>query len=97
MVAELQSLPPSSRDLLTRTLVNECRVRPHPAWVSVVAHTVKNLPAKWAPQFQSLGGVNPLEKGMATHSSILAWRIPWTEGPGRLQSMELQSWTQLSD
>ena len=41
-------------------------------------------------QVQSLGGEDPLEKGMATDSSILAWRIPWTEEPGGLQSMELQ-------
>ena len=41
-------------------------------------------------QVQSLGGEDPLEKEMATHSSILAWRIPWTEEPGRLQSMGLQ-------
>ena len=74
MAAELQSLPPSLHDLPMRTLVNECRVHPHP--VSVVAQTVKNLPAKWEAQFQSLGGEEPLEKGMATHSSILAWRIP---------------------
>ena len=45
----------------------------------------------------SLGQEDPLEKKMATHSSILAWRIPWMEEPGGLQSMELQSWTRLSD
>ena len=44
----------------------------------------------WGTWVQSLGWEDPLEKGMATHSGILAWRIPWTEGPGRLQSMELQ-------
>ena len=48
-------------------------------------------------QVQSLGQEDPLEKEMATHSSILAWRIPWTEEPGRLQSMALQSRTRLSD
>ena len=48
---------------------------------------IKNLPAKQETQVQSLGQENPLEKGMATHSSILAWRIPWTEEPGRLQSV----------
>ena len=47
----------------------------------------KNLPAMWETQVQSLGQEDPLEKGMATHSSILAWRIPWTEEPGGLQSM----------
>ena len=51
---------------------------------------VKNLPATQKTQVQSLGWEDPLEKGMAIHSSILAWRIPWTEEPGRLQSMELQ-------
>ena len=48
---------------------------------------VKNLPAKQETWAQSLGWEDPLEKGMATHSSILAWRIPWTEEPRRLQSM----------
>ena len=46
---------------------------------------------------QSLGREDPLEEGMATHSSILAWRVPWTEEPGRLQSMGSQSQSQLSD
>ena len=53
---------------------------------SLVAQTVKNLSAKWETQVQSLGLEGPLEKGMATHSSILAWRILWTEEPSRLQS-----------
>ena len=53
----------------------------------LVAQMVKNLPAMWEMQVQSLGREDPLEKGMATHSSILAWRIPWTEEPGGLQSM----------
>ena len=52
-----------------------------------VAQMVKNLPAMRETQVQPLGGGDPLEKGMATHCSILAWRIPWTEEPGRLQSM----------
>ena len=47
---------------------------------------VKNLPAMQETQVQSLGWEDPLEEGMATHSSILAWRIPWTEEPGGLQS-----------
>ena len=54
---------------------------------SQVAQRVKNLPAMLETQVQSLGQEDPLEEGMATHSSILAWRIPWTEEPGRLQSM----------
>ena len=51
---------------------------------------VKNLPAMQEMQVRSLGQKDPLEKGMATHSSVLAWRFPWTEEPGGLQSMELQ-------
>ena len=51
---------------------------------------VKNLPAMQDTQVESLGQKGPLENRMATHSSILAWRIPWTEAPGRLQSMGLQ-------
>ena len=51
-----------------------------------MAQTVKNPPAIWEIGLQSLGWGDPLEEGMATHSSILAWRIPWTEEPGRLQS-----------
>ena len=46
-----------------------------------------NFPTMWETQVQSLGQEDPPEKGMATHSSILAWEIPWTEEPGRLQSM----------
>ena len=53
---------------------------------SRVAQMVKNLPAMWETWVQSLGWEDPLEKGTATHSSILAWRIPWTEQPGRLYS-----------
>ena len=51
---------------------------------------VENLPAVQKTWVRSLGQEDPLEKGMATHSSILAWRIPWTEKPGQLQSMGLQ-------
>ena len=57
---------------------------------SLVAQMVKKLPAMQEAQVRSLGLEDPLEKEMATHSSILAWRIPWTEEPGRLQSMGLQ-------
>ena len=53
---------------------------------SLVSQRVKNLPAMWETQVRSLGWEDPLEKGMATHSRILAWRIPWTEEPGGLQS-----------
>ena len=51
---------------------------------------VKCLPAMWDTQIQSLGQEDPLEKEMATHSSILAWKITWTEEPGRLQPMGSQ-------
>jgi len=57
---------------------------------SLVAQMVKNLPAMWETWVRSLGREDPLERGMATHSSILAWRIPWTEEPGGLQSMGLK-------
>ena len=56
-------------------------------WASLVAQMVKSLPAT---QVRSLGREDPLEKGMATHSSILAWRISWTEEPCGLQSMGSQ-------
>ena len=58
---------------------------------------VKNLPAMQETQVQSLGRDDPLEEEMVTHSSILAWEIPWTEEPCGLQSIGLQSRTQLSD
>ena len=59
---------------------------------------LKNLPAMQETQLQSLGREDTLKKGMATHYSILAWRIPWTEEPGRLQSMGVaKSQTRLSD
>ena len=57
---------------------------------SLIAQMVKNLPAMQETRVQFLGRQDPLEKGMATHSRILAWRIPWTEEPGRLQSMGSQ-------
>ena len=57
---------------------------------SLVAQLVKNLPAMQETQVLILGQEEPLEKGIATHSSILAWRIPWTEELGRLQSMGSQ-------
>ena len=59
-------------------------------WASLEAPLVKSLPAVQETWVQSLGWDDPLEKEMATHSSILAWRIPWTEKPGSLQSMGLQ-------
>ena len=61
-------------------------------WASLVAQPVKNLPAMQETQVQSLGREDPLEKEMATHFSILAWRIPWTEEP-----RVAKSWTWLRD
>ena len=58
---------------------------------------VKNLPAKQETRVGSLGQEDPLEEGMATHSSIPAWRLPWTEEPGGLQSIGLQSRTRLNN
>ena len=55
-----------------------------------MAQTVKNPPAIQETRVRSLGQEDPLEKGMAIHSSILAWRIPWTEEPGELQSIGFQ-------
>ena len=59
-------------------------------WASLVAQRVKRLPTIQETQVQSLGREDPLEKEMAIHSSILAWKIPWTEEPGRLQSIRSQ-------
>ena len=59
-------------------------------WVSLLAQTVNNPPTMQESWVRSLGQEDPLEKGMATHSSILVRRIPWTEKPGELQSMVLQ-------
>ena len=59
-------------------------------WAFLVAQSVNSLPAMWETWVHSLGWEDPLEKEMATHSSILAWRIPWTEEPGGLQSMRSQ-------
>ena len=69
------------------------------SWASLVAQRVKHLPTMWETWVRSLDQEDPLEKAMATHSSIPAWEIPWTEEPGgksRL-SMEKQSWTRLGE
>ena len=65
------------------------RIGPH-LGVSLVAQMVKRLPTMRDTWVQSLGWEDPLEKDIATHSSIFAWKIPWTEDPGRLQSMGSQ-------
>ena len=62
----------------------------HSVWASLVAQMVKHLSAMPETQVQSLGWEDPLEKEMAAHSSILAWKIPWTVEPGRLLSMGSQ-------
>ena len=64
-----------------------------------MAQSVKSLPAMQKTWVQSLGLADPLEREMATHSSILAWRIPWTEEPGRLHTVHgvAKSWTRLNN
>ena len=76
-------------------LLSSCHVWASLQWLlsvraSLVAQTVKSLPAVQETQVQSLGQEHLLEKEIATHSSILAWKIPWMEKPGRLQSMGSQ-------
>ena len=79
----------------SETLISLCHVTGHSQgpgireWTDLgflVAQSLKHLPAMWETWVRSLGWEDPLEKEMATHSSILAWRIPWMEGPGGLQS-----------
>ena len=64
---------------------------------SLVTQIVKSMPAMQEARVRSLGQEDPLEKEMATHSSILAWRMPRTEEPGEPQSVGSQTWTQLSN
>ena len=70
--------------------INICDTQLQVFVASLRAQSVKNLLAMQETQVQFLGQEDPMEKEMATHSSILAWRIPWTEGPGGLQSMGSQ-------
>jgi len=78
--------------------VNLLYIYPTLVWPSLVAQMVQNLPAVRDTPAQSLGQEDPLEEEMATHSRILAWRTPWTEEPGGLQSMRSsKSRTQLSN
>ena len=65
------------------------------SWAALVAQMVKIPPAMWETRVQSLGWEDDLKEGMATHCSTLAWRIPWTEEPGGLQSMG--SWSRITD
>ena len=60
------------------------------SWASLVATTIKDLLARLKTWIRAAGWKDPLEEGMATHPGILAWEIPWTEEPGRLQSMKSQ-------
>ena len=75
-----------SEGLLRRSIA----IRSAFLYCSLVAQEIKNLHATWETQVRSLGQEDPLEMGMATHSSILAWEISWAEEPGRLQSMGSQ-------
>ena len=79
--SRLQSMGSQSRTQLKRFSMHV-----HMHWTSLVAQTVKSLPTVLETWVQSLGWEDPLEKEMATHSSILVWKTPWTEKPGRLQS-----------
>ena len=65
--------------------------------ISLVAQMVKHLSTMWKTWVRFLGWEDPLEKEMAIHSSTIAWKIPWAEEPGRLQSVGSQSWTRLND
>ena len=76
---------------VTANILHSICYWPNNNWASLVAQTVKNLPAMQETWVQSLGQEDPLEKGMATHFSILAWRMPWTEKPGGPQSTGSQN------
>ena len=86
----------SSVSRLVRACVSWKDITLSSPWASLVAQTVKRLPEVQETRVWSLGWEDPLEKEMATHSSTLAWKIPWTEESGRLQSMGSQSQTWLS-
>ena len=86
----LKTLPPACSQDIHDSLITLF------VWGSLGAHTLRNLPAIQETWIRSLGWEDPLEKGMATHSSFLAWRAPWTKKPGRLHSMGSQSWTGLT-
>lgn len=80
------NLEPIKQSEVSQKEKDEYRVLMH-IWTSLVAQMVKRLPTMQETRVQSLGQEGLLEKEMATHSSILAWKIPWMEEPGRLQSM----------
>ena len=81
--------PLTQADFEAPTLTHRALIWPW-LWASLVAQRLKRLPAMQETQVRSLSREDPLEKEMATHSSTLAWRIPWREQPGRLQSMGSQ-------
>ena len=83
------TLPPLSPHPLP-FLISNCLYLPFQTWASQVAQMVNCLPAMWETWVRSLGRKDPLEKEMATHSSTVAWEVPWTEEPGRLHSTGLQ-------
>ena len=85
-------------DYMSDPVLKALRALSHALCISShIAQMIKNLPAMQETQVQSLGREDPLEKRMAIHSSILSWRIPWTEEPGGLQSKGLQRVTRLSN
>ena len=78
--------------------LNEIIIQQTPSmrfWYIIGAQMVKNPPARWEAWVRSLGWEDPLEEGMAIHSSILAWRSPWTEDPGGQRLGVAKTWTQL--
>ena len=79
--------------MLFNSIVGKVIQVPHIFGLKYAGSEVKNLPAMQETRIQSLGWEDPMEREMATHSSTLAWKISWTEKPGGLQSMGLQSWT----
>ena len=94
--AQLVENPPAMQKTPVQSLgqadaLKKGMATPQDSWPSLVAQMVKSLPAVQETLVRSLCEEDPLEKGMAVHSSVLAWRIPWTEEPGRLQSICLQT------
>ena len=96
LIAQLVKSPPVMQETPVQFLCQEAPLKKgtgYPlqySWAFLVARVIKNPPAMQETWVQSLFCEDPLEKGKATHSSTLAWRIPWTEEPGRLQSMGSQ-------
>ena len=86
-LTQMYSLSPSTHSL-THTKINSHKFSLE--HTSLVAQTVKCLSTMWETRVRSLGREDPLEKEMAIHSSTIVWKIPWTEEPGRLQSMRSQ-------